>query len=116
MIGATLTATWYAPRLSGLAALTQLTVENAVLSHLLALAASNDAGATVREVAGYQAAQLKVWLEAKTDPSVPMLYSGHWASALQQINDFQKNPEKYASPAALEVPPGQPIGDGGDDE
>jgi hypothetical protein len=107
----TLSATWYAPRLTGLAAMTQLTVEHAVLRHLLALAASEEAGETVREIAAYEVGQLKVWLEAKTDPKLPMTYTAHWASALQEINDFQKNPEKYASPVVPAVPPGQPIGD-----
>jgi hypothetical protein len=124
VIQRTLTATWYAPRLAGQPAQTQMTVEDAVLRHLLALAANEEAGARVREIAGYQVSQLKLWLEVqtdpktnqKTDPKLPMLDSAHWASALQEINDFAKNPQKYAAPPAPAVPPGQPIGDGGRDE
>jgi hypothetical protein len=94
--------------------MTQLTVEHAVLRHLLALAASDNAGETVREIAAYEVAQLKVWLEAKTDPKLPMAYTAHWSSALEEINDFTKNPQKYAAPAEPAVPPGQPIGDDAD--
>ena len=110
MLQKTLGATWYAPRLQGQPAMTQLTVEDAVLRHLLALAAGETGGASVREIAGHEVAQLKIWLEAKTDPKIPMLDTAHWASALQQIDDFQKNPQKYAAPVSPEVPPGQPIG------
>ncbi len=114
VIQQTLAATWYAPRLTGQQGMTQLTVEHAVLRHLLALAASDNAGETVREIAAYEVAQLKVWLEAKTDPKLPMAYTAHWSSALEEINDFTKNPQKYAAPAEPAVPPGQPIGDDAD--
>ncbi len=106
-----LAATWYAPRSSGLLAMTQITVEDAVLRHLLALAASEPAGAVVREIAGYEVGQLKIWLEAKTDPSMPMLEKAHWSGGLQQINGFLKDPDKYAPPVTPDVPPGQPIGE-----
>jgi hypothetical protein len=114
VIRQTLAATWYAPRLTGQQGMTQLTVEHAVLRHLLALAANDDAGEIVREMAAYQVAQLKVWLEAKTDPKLPMASTAHRTSALEEINDFAKNPQKYATPAAPAVPPGQPIGDDAD--
>jgi hypothetical protein len=45
-----------------------------------------------------------------------MLSTAHWKSALRRIDDFEKNPQKYAAPAVPEVPPGQPIGDSDDAE
>ena len=116
VIRQTLTVTWYAPRLTGSAAMTQRTVEDTVLRHLLTLVASEQAGPTVREIAGYNLAELRVWLEAKTDPKLPMLDTAHWSGALEQIRAFAKDPQKYAAPAALETPPGQPIGNDDEDQ
>jgi hypothetical protein len=116
VIGHTLDATWYAPRLSGPATMAQITIEDTVLRHLLALAASEEAGQAAHEIAGASVRELKVWLQAKTDPKIPLLFTAHWTSALEQINDFAKDPHKYAAPPVPEVPPGQPIGDGEDFE
>ncbi|HEY0786967.1 MAG TPA: zinc-dependent metalloprotease, partial [Acidobacteriaceae bacterium] len=105
-----LASTWFAPRLDGQAALTQATVEDVVLRHLLALAANEEESATVRDMAAYQVRDLKSWLQAHTGDSRP-LEAAHRAGALQQIGAFEKDPSRFAAPAAPAVPPGQPIGD-----
>jgi hypothetical protein len=115
VIEQTLAATWYAPRLTGRQGMTQFTVDDTVLHHLLMLAASEEAGATVRGIATYKVSQLKAWLQSRSGTQEPMLQAAHWGGGLQQINDFLKSPEKYAAPTAMPVPPGQPIGDDGDD-
>ena len=109
-----LAATWYAPRATGPAAMTQVTVEDTVLHHLLALAASEDTAPPVHEIANFVVTELRVWLEAQTNPKEPVLHRAHWAAALARINDFAKNPGRYTQPPAPVVPPGQPIGEDAD--
>ncbi|WP_124847072.1 zinc-dependent metalloprotease [Acidipila sp. EB88] len=114
VIRATLAATWYAPASTNDLGETARTVQTSVLRHLLALAASEDAGDQARAVACMQVADLKVWLQAKTDPTLDADWRAHWAAALRLIAQWEKDPAAFAMPIALEAPPGQPIGS--DDE
>ncbi len=111
VIGATLKATWYSPRLTGLEGETQLTVEDSVLRHLLALAAAPVASPEAKAVALQQANQLAVWLKRQAVSSATPLLQAHWSAALSQIEEFREHPAKFALPRELEAPPGQPIGE-----
>ncbi|MFT4111522.1 zinc-dependent metalloprotease [Silvibacterium sp.] len=116
VIEATLKASWYAPHQSGLAGLTQFTVEDAVLNHLLALAASSDASPQAAAQAEYEASKLNDWLKSQTvnlslDPDLKAAYT----AAEQKIAAFEKNPAAFKSPETLDAPPGQPIGSDDDD-
>jgi hypothetical protein len=112
VIDATLKATWYAPRQQGLEGLTQSTVEDATLDHLLALGASTEASPQATAQAIAEAEKLKAWL--KTQSSAADLSAdqkAHNAAAEAKIESFEKDPSKFKAPPTLEAPPGQPIGE-----
>ena len=66
VVDATLKATWYAPRRKGLEELTQFTVEDAVLEHLLGLASSHEASVEVKAQATEEVHKLNDWLKPQT--------------------------------------------------
>jgi Met-zincin/Domain of unknown function (DUF5117) len=135
-LDAVLTATWKAPRLSGLAGLTQFTVEDIVLDHLLGLAAAGGgagmsagaafpAGVSVaggrgsgvasgqaRAIALAEAVKLEDWLKGQTGTSEE---KAHWMAGIAEIEQFRRDPARFAPVPELETPPGQPIGSDGDD-
>jgi Met-zincin/Domain of unknown function (DUF5117) len=112
VIDATLKATWYAPRASGLEGLTQLTVEDTTLDHLLALAASSEASPQAAAQARYKAEKLKDWLAGQSKiTSLAPEVTAHDAAALKKIASFEDDPSKFKALPALEAPAGQPIGD-----
>src|SRR5277367_456170 len=112
VINQTLKATWYAPRQVTITLNTQLTVEDIVLRHLLALSAAQSASPEVRAVATSEVDQLQTWLKSKvSDASAPALLHAHWLASQNEIDAFSKDPSKFANADGLETPPGQPIGD-----
>jgi len=116
VIEATLKATWYAPRQTGLEGLTQITVEDAALNHLLALAASTDASEQAKAEARAEAERLKDWLIIQSNaPSLPADLKAHYSAAMDKIASFEKDPTKFKTTLTLEAPPGQPIGAADDD-
>jgi len=115
VIDATLKATWYAPRLQGLEGLTQFTVEDATLDHLLALGASTEASPQAAAQARAKAESLKTWLKTQaTTSGLTADQKAHDAAAEARIESFEKDPTKFKAPPTLEAPPGQPIGDDSD--
>jgi hypothetical protein len=110
VLDAVLGATWKAPPQSGLAAQTQLSVENIVLDHLLGLAADKQASGEARAIARAKAVELKIWLgtqAARPDSD----WMAHRAAGEAEIERFLRDPEKFAPAPELPTPPGQPIGD-----
>jgi len=61
VLEATLKATWYAPTLQGLAAQSQMTVDNAVLAHLVTLSNSPEASALAKAVVKGELAKLRTF-------------------------------------------------------
>jgi hypothetical protein len=107
-----LTATWYAPRRSGLEAESQFAVETIVLDHLLGLAATNRASEQARAIALLQINQLQQKVEQSLhEDSASAEAKAHWNAALDKIERFRKAPEKFEPQPPLETPPGQPIGE-----
>jgi hypothetical protein len=112
VIKQTFKATWYAPRQTGPEQATQLTVEDVVLKHLLALAASQSTSPEAAAIAASEADQLKSWLDGKASiTNDPAVLHAHWLAARSEIEAFHKDPSKFAEADVLETPPGQPIGD-----
>jgi hypothetical protein len=134
MIGAVLAATWKSPRQKGLDGETQFTVEDLVLSHLLRLASSGggagqssgaafpagvtiDAGrsgaasAEARAVALAEVGKLENWLTPATFPDDTPEFAAHRSAAIAEIEQFRKDPARFAPAPELPTPPGQPIGD-----
>ena len=135
MVDAVLGATWKSARKSGLEEQTQFTVENILLHHLLQLASSGGgagqspgaalpAGVSVgvgrsgsgspeaRAQAMAEVAKLEAWLKSASTEGTDAEYDAHRAAALEEIEQFRKDPAKFAAPAELATPPGQPIGEG----
>jgi len=134
VVDAILSATWRSPRQNGLKGETQFTVEDVVLNHLLQLAASGGgsgqssgaalpAGVTLnvarsgaasgeaRAQALAEVEKLEKWLKGTAIDGDSPEFSAHRAAAIAEIEQFRKDPGKFAPPAAIPVPPGQPIGD-----
>jgi hypothetical protein len=118
VIELTLQSTWEAPRQNGLAGQAQYAVEHIVLNRLMALAVSRQASPHAREIATGQIQKLQSWLTDQSDIELPPGLEAHWSSALDDIERFWKDPEKFALSPPLPTPPGQPIGQNGmsDDE
>jgi hypothetical protein len=113
----TLKATWYAPRQPGLEGLTQVTVEDSTLDHLLTLAVSTEASGQAKAQARAEAEKLKGWLNSQSKvASLPADLKAHYAAAEDKITSFERDPTKFNPASALEAPPGQPIGDDSDED
>ncbi|HEU5457586.1 MAG TPA: zinc-dependent metalloprotease, partial [Terracidiphilus sp.] len=133
VIDSTLKATWYAPRKTGLEEQTQFTEENVVLDHLLQLAGgasggtpqgaafpagmgpmegrSNAASGQACAVALAEVTKLEAWLKSALPAGDTPAFAAHRAAALAEIEQFRKNPARFAPAPPLATPPGQPIGE-----
>jgi hypothetical protein len=109
VIEATVSATWKAPRATGLQANTLAITETAVTEHLLALAASSDASKEARAIARAEAGSLRDWI-ASASAATPEDKALN-AATIARIDQFLKEPDKFTPAPAPTVPPGQPIGD-----
>jgi Met-zincin/Domain of unknown function (DUF5117) len=116
VVDATLKATWYAPRRKGLEELTQFTVEDAVLEHLLGLASSHEASVEVRAQATVEVRKLNDWLKPQTSSETSSALLAHRMAALGRIAEFERDPAKFTPAPGDKAPPGQPIGDDEDFE
>jgi hypothetical protein len=95
---------------------TQFTVDTVVLNHLMQLAVSKRAAPQARAEAMSQIANLQAWLTDQLDIELTPGVEAHWSSALDSIERFWKEPEKYEVAPPLATPPGQPIGSEEGDE
>ena len=100
--------TWGAPLQPGYAGALQTMVNNLVLTHLLKLAADADASEIVRGQALLKLAGLKQLLNGKLSDGSDE-EKANALFGISQIEDFQRNPNKYASVPAISMPPGAPI-------
>ena len=105
-------ATWKAPRQTGSAAETQLTVEDVLLTSLLQLATAREASTEARAEALAEIASLETWLKNQKETAG----QAHRMAALATIERFRREPERFTAPPPLPTPPGQPIGSGSEDE
>ncbi len=120
VIEQTFQTTWESPRQSGPMEQTQFSIETVVLNHLMRLIVSKEASPQARAIARAKLADLESWLSIQIDGQLTETPNGledHWAGALDEIEEFWKDPQKYVIDSPAELPPGQPIGstDGMDD-
>ena len=101
--------TWKAPLAPGYKGELQRMVNNLTLKHLLGLAADNSAGENVKGQTLLKIHELKNWMKAQVATAVPKQKAALYL-ALEQIADFEKDPDKFQPTPALEMPPGAPIG------
>ena len=116
VIDETLQTTWEAPHLEGLTGQTQYAVDRVVLMHLMQLSVSKQASPQARAIAMAQIANLEAWLTDQLDIELPPGREAHWSAALDDIERFWKDPDKYVVTPALATPPGQPIGSEQEDD
>lgn len=116
VIDQTLQTTWESPRQSGLLGQTQYSVETVVLTQLMQLAVEKRASPQARAIALAQISKLQAWLIDQLDMELPPGLEAHWSAALDDIERFWKEPEKFVTVPALATPPGQPIGTVGFDD
>jgi len=101
--------TWKAPQPAGYKGELQRLVNNLALRQVLTLAATTSAPESVRGIALLQIDDLKKWMKTAaltaTGSSKANLLFG-----LSQINEFEKNPDKFQPASVLNMPDGSPIG------
>jgi len=105
-----ITQTWKAPQQNGYKGELQGLVNSLTLKQLLTLAADNSAPESVRGITLMEIIDLKQWMAT----SIKTTTGERKASlllALQQINQFEKDPEKFKPAPVLPMPDGSPIGD-----
>ena len=89
--------------------------DDIVLAHLLQLAASEEASSQTRAEALFAVGELEGWVKAQTKGVSRPELQAHWNAGLDTIARFRKDPAKFSAPPALATPPGQPIGEDGDE-
>lgn len=101
--------TWKMPLQAGYKGELQLLVDNLTLRRLLSLAANPRNADNVRSEDLLTINNLKYWLQSQLGDA-----KGKWLGeldfALEQIDAFSKDPDKFVVEPALEMPPGAPIG------
>lgn len=106
--------TWQASPQVGYKGELQRLVNTLTLKQLLELAANTHAAAEVRGTALLEINGLKKWMNqslaaAKTEQKASLLFG------LSQINEFEKNPDKFQPADTLNLPDGSPIGNNDSD-
>jgi len=111
VIEAVFQATWKAPRARGLQGEMQRIAEASALEHLLALAANQKASPEARALARAEALSLRSWMSSAITQTPEE--KAVRATAIARISAFEKDPEKFIPASDVAIPPGQPIGDDG---
>lgn len=104
-------ASWKSPAGTGYLADIRRSVENIVLNNLMSLATNPEASEQVRAIAYYKIDALKDWIGTQLKSAKDQDQRAEYTYALSQIKQFQENPVKFKTPAPVEIPPGDPIGE-----
>jgi hypothetical protein len=101
--------TWKAPQPAGYKGELQRLVNNLALRQVLTLAATTSAPESVRGIALLQIDDLKKWMKTATLTATGSS-KANLLFGLSQINEFEKNPDKFQPASVLNMPDGSPIG------
>lgn len=115
VISKLIAATWKAPDRNGYLSEIKHAVDSVVLFHLMRLSADPEAQQQARAIASFQLEKLRSWLKAQLPGRTNEDEKSHFYFALQQIENFQKDPGKINVTRPLEQPAGAPIGADQDD-
>jgi hypothetical protein len=107
--------TFKASARSGYEGAVQITINNALLTNLLVLAAQEDAPMQVNAIANFEIDKLKTWLSGKLKSVTDEDWKAHYSYALTVINRYEEDPASFKIEVLLDPPPGQPIGSYGPD-
>jgi hypothetical protein len=116
ILDAILSATWKSAHGAGYPQQISIVVDNIALYDLMALAANEQATDEVRAIAGLELADLKDWLNAQNWKLLDFPEHAHYFYAVQQIDQFEKDPKHITVPTPQPPPDGSPIGTLDDDE
>jgi Met-zincin/Domain of unknown function (DUF5117) len=105
-----LTATWKSPHGEGYRAQIATVVDNVTLYDLMALAANDHASDQVRAIASLEIRALKGWLNRPRGSKDEISDAAHAAMALEQIEQFEKDPKKMDLTPPEKPPDGPPVG------
>ncbi len=101
--------TWKSSRKNGYHAEVGRAVDQAMLHHLMRLAADKDAAPQVRAVAESKLGELKTWLVSHLGRGKDEARKAHFSYAISSITRFLENPAQFElSPLAV-MPDGSPI-------
>ena len=95
---------------SGYAGAVQVTVNNAMVTRLLALMADDGASNQVRAIAQLKATQLHTWLASKTKATADEFWKAHYLYMHAMITSYMDDPSAYKKAKLADAPAGQPIG------
>jgi len=104
-----LEATWKTRQREGKLAEVGRVVDNVVLYHLLRLALYDEILPQVRALVSLKLEELSRWLNRKLPELQNEAEKAHFLYALQQIEQFKKDPSKLRLRLPLSPPPGPPI-------
>lgn len=110
VIDKVLEASWKKAHDKGYNGEIQRVVDDMVLINLMALAVDKDASEQVKAVAYLKIDQLKSWLQARVNAQQDEGQKAHYLFAIQKIEQFQNDPEKFEIAKPLDPPAGSPIG------
>jgi len=108
-----LASTWKAQPDAGYDGAIQRTVDAVVLDHLMSLAADQNAPPQARAIASYKLDDLKVWIHQQYPTIKDENRVAQFFFAMQQIEQFEKNPVSVHLTAPAPPPAGDPIGASG---
>ena len=108
-----LASTWKAPQQEGYDGAIQRTVDSVVLDHLMALAADQNAAPQTRAIASFKLDDLKIWIHQQYPNIKDQSRAAQFFFAMQQIDQFEKNPASVHLTAPAPPPTGDPIGSDG---
>ncbi|MCB9508904.1 MAG: zinc-dependent metalloprotease [Deferribacteres bacterium] len=88
----------------------QQVVDQAILTHLMALVADENAANQVRAVAHLKIQQLRTWLQSASRDEKNPNRKAHLQFAAAQVQLFQQNPAEFVRTLPQRPPDGSPIG------
>jgi hypothetical protein len=105
-----LASTWKAQPEQGYDGAIQRAVDSVVLDHLMSLAADQDAAPQARAIASLKLDDLKDWIAGQLKNTTDESRRAQFFFAVQQIEQFEKNPASVHLTAPAPPPAGDPIG------
>ncbi len=102
--------TWKAPQPAGYKGELQRLVNILTLKQLLTLANDSQAPESVHGIALLEISQLKKWMGATVNTAIGA-QKANILAGLANINEFERNPDKFKPAPALNMPDGSPIGE-----
>jgi len=101
--------TWKTAQVTGYKRELQKLVKQATLKQLLTLASDQEAPSNVRSIALAEISMLKKWIIAAEAGTSDIGQKGDYLFGLQQIQQFERNPDQFKPVPTIAMPAGAPI-------